>query len=80
MARIRGSAARAAAVTAVGSIGDPAALPVVEILLRSDDWSVRNAAALALPGLGAAGLAALRGAAASPVDEIREQAEAVLRS
>jgi HEAT repeat protein len=78
--QVRGSAARAAAVTAVGSIGDPAAVPVVETLLRSDGWSLRNAAAMALPRLGAAGLAALRQAAASPVDEIREQAEAVLRS
>jgi len=76
----RTSAARAAAVTAIGAIGASSAVSVVENLLRSDDWSVRNAAAMALPRLGQAGLAALRFAAASPLTQVQEQAEAVLRS
>jgi HEAT repeat protein len=76
----RTAAARAAAVTAVGAIGASSAVRVVKNLLRSDDWSVRNAAAMALPGFGAVGLAALRRAAASRLIQVQEQAEAVLRS
>ncbi len=76
----RAAPARAAAIAAVGSIGDFSAVPAVDALVRSDIWEVRNAAAAALPRLGEPGLMALRLAADSPQLEIREQAEAVLRS
>ncbi len=77
---LRAASVRAAALVALGSIGDTSAVPTLAELLRSDDWSVRNAAALALPELGQDGLVALRHAAASPLAQVREQVEAVLQS
>ena len=71
--------ARAAAVTALGSIGDPGSVPLLEPLLASGDWPIRAAAARALGQLGEPGAAALRRAASSGRPEAREQAEAVLQ-
>jgi HEAT repeat protein len=70
--------ARAAAVTALGSIGDPAAVPVLEPLLTAPDWQLRAAAASALSWLGEPGSWALRRAVSLGPPEAREQAEAVL--
>jgi len=61
----RGPAARAAAVTALGALGDLSALPVLEDQLCAQDWSLRAAAAGALSRLGERGLAELSGAAGS---------------
>ncbi len=71
-------AARAAAVTALGAIGDPDTVPVLEPLLTSSDWPLRAAAARALGWLGGPGTWALRRAASLGPPEAREQAEAVL--
>jgi HEAT repeat protein len=68
--------ARAAAVTALGSIGDPAGLPVLERLLAAANWPVQAAAAAALARLGPPGLAALQRAARSGQRPVRELAEA----
>jgi HEAT repeat protein len=75
----RALAARTAAVTALGSIGDPASVPLLEPLLESGDWPIRAAAARALGKLGEPGAAVLRRAAWSARPEVREQAEAVLQ-
>jgi HEAT repeat protein len=64
----RGPLARAAAVTALGTIGDLNALPVLESQLRAPDWSLRAAAAEALSRLGEPGAAALRAAGSSHSD------------
>jgi HEAT repeat protein len=71
--------ARAAAVTALGSIGDPWSVPLLEPLLRGADWPLRAAAAQALGQLGEPGAAALRRAVASGPAEAREHAEAALQ-
>jgi HEAT repeat protein len=71
--------ARAAAVTALGSIGDPWSVPLLEPLLRGADWPLRAAAAQALGELGEPGAAALRRAVASGPAEAREHAEAALQ-
>jgi HEAT repeat protein len=70
---------RAAAVTALGSIGDPSALRLLECQLETTDWALRAAAAAALSRLGTPGADALRRAAGSSDPEIRGQAEAVLQ-
>jgi HEAT repeat protein len=75
----RGSATRAAAVTALGSIGDPAATGVLERELDRGDWTVLAAAVQALTGLGDPGTAALRRASRSPRPSVKALAEAVLR-
>jgi len=77
--RRRAAYARAAAVTALGSIGGPAAVATVELLTGDDAWLVRAAAAEALSRLGEPGRAALLRAARSPSADVREQAEAVLQ-
>jgi HEAT repeat protein len=64
----RGPLARAAAVTALGTIGDLSALPVLESQLRAPDWSLRAATAEALSRLGEPGAAALRAAGPSHSD------------
>ena len=80
MARDHGRAppARIAAARALGSIGDPGSVPLLESLLRADDWSMRAAAAHALGWLGEPGEAALHRAAAGRPD-VREQAETALQ-
>ena len=75
----RAARTRQAAIVALGSIGDLDALPVLESLLGSDDWSVAAAAARSLYELGAAGVAVLHRASTCPQAGRREQAEAVLQ-
>ncbi len=72
-------AARAAALTALGSIGDPSVLGMLERQLAAADWSVVAASARALARLGEPGAAALRRAASSSRPELRELAEAALQ-
>ncbi|HEU5416674.1 MAG TPA: HEAT repeat domain-containing protein [Streptosporangiaceae bacterium] len=60
----RGLRARSAAAEALGAIGDPASLPVLERLLAAPQWPLRSAAARALARLGGPGRAVLRRAAA----------------
>jgi HEAT repeat protein len=63
----RSAPVRAAAADALGAIGDPASLQVLERLLAAPDWSLRAAAAGALARLGEPGRATLhRTAAAGP--------------
>ncbi|HET7012462.1 MAG TPA: HEAT repeat domain-containing protein [Streptosporangiaceae bacterium] len=76
----RAPATRAAAVTALGSIGDPCAVGSIAALVRHEDWALRTAAARALSGLGTMGRLALEQAAQSPVQPVREQAQAILQS
>jgi len=76
----RSAAARTAAAAALGSIGDPVAVPALEALLRAGDWSLRAVAARGLAALGAPGLDALREAAVSVAPEVREPAAAALTS
>jgi HEAT repeat protein len=75
----RARPARIAAARALGSIGDPGSVPLLESLLRADDWSMRAAAAQALGWLGERGEAALHRAAGSGRADVREQAEAALQ-
>jgi HEAT repeat protein len=72
--------ARAAAITALGSIGDVSALPLLDSQLRVADWTLRAAAAEALGRLGDPGEAALRVAASSGRPEVRAPAEAALQA
>jgi HEAT repeat protein len=71
--------ARAAATVALGRIGDASALSALEAQLRDQDWSLRAAAAEALHRLGEPGDAALRRAARSRSEQLRELAEAALQ-
>lgn len=74
----RAAGTRAAAMTALGSIGDAASVPVLEPELEAADWALRAAAAQGLAGLGEPGSWALRRAVRWGPPEAREQAEAVL--
>jgi HEAT repeat protein len=76
--RNRALPARAAAIEALGAIGDPWSVPLLESLLRVADWPIRAAAAHALGRLGEPGAEALRRGVSSGPAEVREQAEAVL--
>ena len=76
----RAASARAAAMTALGSIGDALSVPVLEQQLEADEWVLRAAAAQGLARLGDAGSWALRRAVQWGPPEAREQAEAVLPS
>ncbi len=73
-------AVRAAAVAALGSIGDPSAAGSMERLVRHENWSLRATAAQSLSGLGNPGRGVLERAARSPSNEVREQVQAVLQS
>lgn len=70
--------ARAAAVKALGSIGDPTAVEVVRQQLPAAEWPIAAAAAWALARLGESGLAALREAATSRRPELAALAGAAL--
>jgi HEAT repeat protein len=76
----RPARARTAATVALGRIGAASALPALQALLPDQEWSVSAAAAEALHGLGARGDAALRQVASVSSGQIRELAEAALRS
>ena len=76
---VASQAARAAAVQALGSIGDSRAIPVLEEQLRMPGWAVRAAAVRALGELGDPGIAVLRGAANSQDAQVRMLAEAALQ-
>jgi HEAT repeat protein len=76
----RSPSARAEAVTALGSIGDPAEIHLLERLIAAADWPVQAAAARALARLGALGIAALHRAARSSQPQVRELAEAAVQS
>jgi HEAT repeat protein len=70
---------RAAATTALGRLGDPAAVaPLAAELAESDEWPRRRAAAEALAQLGPSGESALRAALAGPSPEAHEHAAAAL--
>ena len=73
----RAASARAAAMTALGSIGDAKSVPVLEPQLEADDWALRAAAAQGLARLGEPASWALRRAVRWGPPEAREQAEAV---
>lgn len=72
----RAALTRAAAVTALGQIGNPGAVTVLEPLTQGDEWALRAAADQALAELGEPGLAALGRAARSACTDARSQAEA----
>jgi HEAT repeat protein len=74
----RGRDVRAAAARALGSIGQPGAVPALEAQLQAADWVLQAAAAQALARMGEPGEAALRRAAGSGRPEARELAEAAL--
>ncbi len=76
----RSPSARAEAVTALGSIGDPAEIHLLERLIATADWPVQAAAARALARLGPPGMAALHRAARSSRTHVRELAEAAVQS
>jgi HEAT repeat protein len=69
---------RAAAADALGAIGDPSSLGVLERLLGAPDWSLRAAAAGALARLGEPGCAALRRSAVAGPPEAAALAAAAL--
>ena len=70
---------RSVATTALGQLGDPAAVATLAAELEeSDEWPRRRAAAEALAELGPDGEAALRAALAAPAEDVREQAQAAL--
>jgi HEAT repeat protein len=75
----RAPGTRAAAVTALGSIGDPTATGVLERELDCGDWTVLAAAVRALADLGDSGRAALQRASGSPHPSVKALAEAVLQ-
>jgi HEAT repeat protein len=68
--------ARVAAIAALGAIGDPGSLGVLEGQLHAPCWPVAEAAARALAQLGPPGEAALERAAGSGSREVCELAEA----
>jgi HEAT repeat protein len=70
--------ARAAAAEALGAIGDPASLGLLEKLLEVPDWPLRAAAAAALWRLGQHGQAALHRAAVAGPPEMAALAAAAL--
>jgi HEAT repeat protein len=69
---------RAAASTALGELGDPAAVTALTAELRAEEWPRRRAGAEALAKLGPGGQAALEAAAAEPSTEARRHAAAAL--
>jgi HEAT repeat protein len=75
----RPAAARAAAAQALGSIGDPRAIPVLDALLWAPDWTLGAAASRALGELGEPGTAVLRRAAMSSGAEAAALARAALQ-
>jgi HEAT repeat protein len=75
----RSAPARAAAADALGAIGDPASLQVLERLLAAPDWSLQAAAAGALARLGEPGRTALHRTAASGPPEAAALAGAALK-
>ena len=68
---------RAAASTALGQLGDPAAVEPLTAELRAGEWPRRRAAAEALARLGPAGEAALRNAAGLKTEAGRHAAAAL---
>jgi HEAT repeat protein len=68
---------RAAASTALGQLGDPAAVDALTAELRAGEWPRVRAAAEALARLGAAGEAALRGAGGLETEAGRHAAAAL---
>jgi HEAT repeat protein len=70
--------ARTAAITALGSIGEATAVPVLESQLGAGDWSLTAAVVQALSQLGGPGVAALRRAVCSGRPEASAMAEAAL--
>ena len=75
----RSPSVRAAAVTALGSIGDRTGIHHLERLIAAADWPVQAAAARALARLGPQGVAALHRAARSGRPQVRELAEAAVQ-
>jgi HEAT repeat protein len=78
MAAGRALPARAAAVKALGAIGDPAVVDVLRQQLPAAEWPIAAAAAWALAQLGEAGMAELRKAATSRRPELAGLAAAAL--
>jgi HEAT repeat protein len=74
----RPAVTRAAAVTALGAVGDPATCPLLESLLQAQDWLLVAASAAALAQLGEPGSGALRRAATSPRADVAALAQAAL--
>lgn len=70
--------ARTAAVTALGAIGDLAALSALECLLQATEWPLVAATTEALGHLGAPGAHALTQAASSGRSDVRALADAAL--
>jgi HEAT repeat protein len=68
---------RAAASTALGQLGDPAAVEPLRAELAAGEWPRRRAAAEALARLGPAGESALRGAAGPETEAGRHAAAAL---
>ncbi len=60
MSRDDQPAVRAAALRAIGNLGDPTAVAAIGRCLRDESWDVRQAAGMALVRLGPAGLLILR--------------------